>query len=109
MMVKKISNNFKLVTTGINRIIQFLGDHTGAEILNLSENSHFENIIFDIIHIFKVSFLTKFTFSKSQFSQKFTSNSWSFLDKKLVFAPVWIKNQEMINCGVGLKGHLEDK
>ena len=67
---KKISNNFKLVTTGINRIIQFLGDHTGAEILNLSKHSHFENIIFVKIHIFKTAFFTKFfTVSKSIFDE----------------------------------------
>ena len=43
------------------------GQHTGAKILNLSENSHFENLIVHKIHKFKTSFLTKFTFSKSQF------------------------------------------
>ena len=41
--------------------------HTGAKILNLSKNSHFENLIFDKIHNFNISFLTKFTISKSHF------------------------------------------
>ena len=35
--------------------------HTGAKFLNLSKNSHFENLIFHKIHNFKVSFFTKFT------------------------------------------------
>ena len=43
--------------------------HTGAKILNLSKNSHFENLTFHKIHIFKISCFTKFTFSKSHFSQ----------------------------------------
>ena len=42
--------------------------HTGAKILNLSENSHFESLIFDKIHIWKISFFTKFTFGKSHSS-----------------------------------------
>ena len=36
--------------------------HTGAKILNLSKNSHFENLLFHKIHIFKISFFTKFIF-----------------------------------------------
>ena len=40
--------------------------HTGAGIINLSKNSHFDNLIFDKIHIFKASFFT-FTFSKCHF------------------------------------------
>ena len=36
--------------------------HTGVKILNLSKNSHFKILFFDKIHIFKFSFLTKFTF-----------------------------------------------
>ena len=36
---------------------------------HFSQNSHFQNIIFRKIHIFKVSFFTKFTLSKSHFSQ----------------------------------------
>ena len=43
-----------------------------------SENSHFENLIFDKIHIFKVSFLTKFTFSKASFLQKITFSKFHF-------------------------------
>ena len=35
--------------------------HTGAKILNLSKNSHFQNLIFYKIHNFKISFFTKFT------------------------------------------------
>ena len=35
----------------------------------LSEMSHFENPIFDKIHVFKIPFFTKFTFSKPKFSQ----------------------------------------
>ena len=37
------------------------GQNTGANILNLSKNSHFENLNFHKIHNFKVSFFTKFT------------------------------------------------
>ena len=43
--------------------------HTGAKIRNLYKNSHFENLSFDKIHIFKISILTTFTFWKSQFWQ----------------------------------------
>ena len=43
--------------------------HTGAKIRNLSKNSHFENLIFDKIHIFEILIFTKFTFAKSPFSQ----------------------------------------
>ena len=57
--------------------------HTGAKVLNLSENSHFKKPQFDKIHIFKISFLTKITMSKSHFSQNShfqnmfqTSNLW---------------------------------
>ena len=57
----------------------------------LSKSSHFENLIFDKIHIFqsiifhkiyifRMSYLTKLTFLKHQFPE--------FLDKKLVFAPI---------------------
>ena len=80
-----------------------LAYHTGAKIRDSSKNSHFEILILDKIHNFKVSFFTKFTLSKSHFPQNShfqslivhkihifqTSNSW-FLDKKLIFAPVWI-------------------
>ena len=34
---------------------------------HFSQNSHFQNRIFDKIHNFKVTFLTKFTISKSHF------------------------------------------
>ena len=44
---------------------------------HFSQNSYFQNIIFHKIQNFKVLFFTKFT-----------SNSWQFLDKKLVFTPV---------------------
>ena len=47
--------------------LQILQCHTRAKILNLSKKSHFEILIFDKIHNFKVSFLTKFTISKSHF------------------------------------------
>ena len=43
--------------------------HTGAKIRNLSKNSYLENLIFDKIHYFKVSFFTKITFSKSHSSE----------------------------------------
>ena len=33
--------------------------------ISISQNSHFRSRIFDKIHIFKISFLTKFTFLKS--------------------------------------------
>ena len=35
----------------------------------ISKNSHYQNLIFHKIHIFKMSFFTKFTFSKCHFSQ----------------------------------------
>ena len=41
--------------------------HTGAKILNLSKNSHYENPIFYKIHILKIQFFTKFTISNSHF------------------------------------------
>ena len=44
-------------------------ENTGAEILNLFKNSQFENHTFHKIHNLKISFFTKFTFSKSHFSQ----------------------------------------
>ena len=39
----------------------------GENILNLSKKLDFENVIFDETHIFKVLFLTKFTFLVSFF------------------------------------------
>ena len=45
------------------------GFHTGAKILNLSKNSLFENLTFHKIHILKILLFTKFTISKSHFSQ----------------------------------------
>ena len=44
-------------------------NHTGAKIRNLFKNSHFENLIFDKIHNFKVLYSTKFTFPNFRFSQ----------------------------------------
>ena len=41
--------------------------HTGAKILNSSKKSHFKNLIFDKIHIIKISFFTKFTIYKFSF------------------------------------------
>ena len=46
-------------------------NHTGAKILYLSKNSHFESPIFQTIHNSKVPFFTKFTISKSSFFTKF--------------------------------------
>ena len=43
--------------------------HTRAKILDLTKNSHFGNLIFHKIHNFKHSFFTRFTVSKSHFSQ----------------------------------------
>ena len=43
--------------------------HIGAKIRNLSKNSQSQNLIFHKINDFKVSFFTKFTISKSHFSQ----------------------------------------
>ena len=71
--------------------------HTGAKILNLSKNSHFQNLIFHKIHIFNISFFTKFTFSKSHFSQNSHYSNIKFqgiLDKKLGSAPVWNINDQ---------------
>ena len=36
---------------------------------HFTQNSHFPNIIFHKIHIYKISLFTKFTFSKSHFSK----------------------------------------
>ena len=43
--------------------------HAGAKIHILSKNSHIENPNFYKIHFTEISFFTKFTFLKSQFSQ----------------------------------------
>ena len=53
--------------------------HTRAKIRNLSENSHYENIIFQKIHYFKISFFTKFTFSMFYFSQNSHFSKIKFL------------------------------
>ena len=50
---------------------------------HFSQNSHFENIIFDKIHIFKVSFFTKFTFWKYHICQNSHFQSLIF-DKNLI-------------------------
>ena len=50
--------------------------HTGAKILNLSKNSHFENPTFHKIHNFKVSFFAKFTIFKHQILGNFWIKSW---------------------------------
>ena len=55
--------------------------HTGAKILSLSKNSHFENLIFHKNHNFKVSFFTKFTFWKSHFSQNSQVQNLNFSQK----------------------------
>ena len=52
--------------------------HTRAKIRNLSKNSDFENFMFYKIHISKISFLTRFTFLKSQFFIKFTISKSHF-------------------------------
>ena len=57
---------------------EIIRHHTGAKILNLSKKSHFENLTFDKIHKFKVSFLTRFTTSKSQFWQNSHFQSLTF-------------------------------
>ena len=41
--------------------------HPGAKIHILSENSHVQNKKFQEIHIFKIAFLPKYIFFKSQF------------------------------------------
>ena len=50
---------------------QFLGSrgHIGAKILICPKESYFEPSNVHNIHIFRISFSTKFTFSKSRFSQ----------------------------------------
>ena len=57
--------------------------HTGAKILNLSKNPHFQNLIFHKIHNFKVSFFTKITFFKHQILCNFWIKS-SFLPQCLI-------------------------
>ena len=78
-------------------------------------NSHFQNLIFDKFTFWKISFSSKFTISTPHFSRNYhisfnftfvkiqifgphfsqnshffqTLNSREFLDKKLIFAPVW--------------------
>ena len=68
-----ILTTFRFSLRFLKRIPAFKQHHskkqTGAKILNLSKNSHFESLIFDKIHIFKASILAKFTISKSHFSQ----------------------------------------
>ena len=46
---------------------KYLISHPGAKIRNSSKNSHFDNLTFHKIHNLKISFFTKFTFSKSHF------------------------------------------
>jgi len=53
-------------------------EHTRAKILYLSKNSHFENLNFDKIHIFKVWFFTKFTFSILIFTKIHIFKVWFF-------------------------------
>ena len=43
-----------------------------------THNSHFQNLIFDKIHNFKISFFTKFTISKSHFFTNFTFSQSHF-------------------------------
>ena len=52
----------------LNQII-FRAKHTGAKIHISSKNHMFKNLNFHKIHIFKVSFVAKFTISKPHFSQ----------------------------------------
>ena len=57
----------------------FFWPHTRAKIHNLSkksQNSLFENLIIHKIHIFKVSFFTKFTFFNHQILGNFCIKSW---------------------------------
>ena len=56
---------------------QFTKIHTESKSLNLSKNSLF--FIWTKIHILRVSFLTKFTISKSHFSQNSHFSSTKFL------------------------------
>ena len=87
--------------------------YTEAKILNLSKNSHFENLIFDKIHNFKISFFTKFTFPKSHFSHnshfqniifhKIRIFKISFFSKFTFFnhqilGNFWIKNWFLPQC-----------
>ena len=81
------------------RIIHRYILHTEAKIRNLSKNSHIlksqfrqnwhlEILVFHKIHIFKISFFTKFTFSNSHFSNShFPQNSyfWTIFFIKFTF------------------------
>ena len=49
------------------------------EILNSSKNSLYDNLTFHKIHIFKISYFTKFTISKSNFSQNSHFSDIKFL------------------------------
>ena len=62
----------------VRRSFQLLISVLGKRNLNLFKNSHFESLIFDKIHIFKISFFTKFTFSKFYFSQNSQFQSPTF-------------------------------
>ena len=61
--------------------LSFLGKHTGAKILYLSKYSHIENPKFCKIHLSEISFFTKFTILKSQFSQN--SHFWNLIFSKI--------------------------
>ena len=60
-------------------LVQNCNIHTGAKIVNSSKKSHFKNLKFHKIHILKILFFTKFTFSKSCFSQNSHFSNIKFL------------------------------
>ena len=87
--------------------------NNGAKILNFSQNSHFRSLnfsqnshfrsLFHIIHIFEISFFTKFTclncHSLSYFHKIHILNHQIlgiFSDKKLIFAPVTSLNSHSL-------------
>ena len=69
---------------------------------HFSQNSHFENLIFDKIHNFNVSFLTKFTFTRSHFWQN--SHFWN-----LIFDKIHIFEISTLTKFTFLKSHFWQK
>ena len=83
------SNLIELSVSFSTTKLRFFGS---SQCLKMIKNSHFGNLIFHKIHIFKILFFTKFNIFKVSFSTKLTffrhqilRNFWI---NKLVFAPV---------------------
>ena len=62
-------NSYTRILQEREKVLKNRGGHTGAKIHILSKNSQFGNHNFHKIHLSEISFFTKFTFLKSNFSQ----------------------------------------